>query len=191
MQRRIIVVVLTLLLVAFGAPVAGAALVGDDSDASTWVTEPIPGTVLTMQRPATWTLPGTEAIASTSSGADATALLVVANPANGDNVVVNRWDGKNAGWYENDVAFRRMAKVSAEVSDGKLLATGKRTIGGMPAYWEIETYRDPASGDAVVYAEFEIRTGVHRVLTLAINVSKQAPHARQVVENFVDGVDAT
>ena len=84
----------------------------------------------------------------------------------------------------------RQALASADSSDGKLLATGKRHIKGMPVYWSLETYTDPSVGVPVYYVEFEVRTGRDSVLTAAMNVNKDTPHARRLVMNLIKNIGA-
>jgi len=191
-RGRVVVAVALALIALSGARTVAAVPVTDESDDSTWGVEELPGQTLSMKAPEAWVthdLPsGAEA---KGSAAGAHNILNIGNPANGDNVVVNEWTGKQAGWYANRREFQQMAELSASSSNGKVLATGKRKVAGMPAYWEIETYRDPAVGNtSVLYCEFEILTGSQRVLTFAINVDKHTPHARRLVMNLIKNVDA-
>jgi hypothetical protein len=172
------------------ASVSSAMAATDDSDTATWVDEPVPGTPLTVKRPARWVVQDRTVTKQFGSATAADVHLMISNPDNGDNAVVNRFVGPDAEWYSSFGEWKQVAKASAASSKGKLLATGRRTIGGMPAYWDLETYKDPAAGVPIYFSEFEVRTGSDNVVTVAITIAKDVPHARRLVTNLIENVEA-
>jgi hypothetical protein len=187
------VVAMVLVVVPFAASV-GAAPTIDDSDSSTWVDEPAPGTPLVLKRPARWVAVVDPAELRQRTGApdvpDVEMRLMIYDPDNGDNAIVNEFTGQAAGWYSTFDEWKQTAKASAASSHGRLLDVGKRTIDGMPVLWEVETYRDPQAGVPIYYSEFEVRTGTQSVVTVALNINKDVPHARRLVMNLIDNIGA-
>ena len=171
------------------AMISSADAVTDDSDSTTWVNESVPGTPFTLRRPAHWVVnpPSTNQLDSASPG---DIRLVIANPENGDSVIVNRFVGKNGQWYPHFTDFEQAARLSAEQSEGKLLATGRRELKGTPVYWSLETFEDVNAGVPVYYVEFESPDTRKSVVTFAMNINRDTPHARRLITNLIKNIRA-
>jgi hypothetical protein len=170
---------------------AADAQARDDSDDTTWVTEVVPGTEISVRHPAAWTLAPTELLQEQVGDKETTVLLSVIDAAgNQDNFAVNRFTGTKAYWYRGLGEYKKTVKESAHFSDGKVVSVAKTKVGRMPAYRHVETYVDPTVGGKVFYGDIEIREGKGSVLTLAATISADRPHARRLVESLLDDVAA-
>ena len=173
----------------FGSGIAGAET-EDVSDDSAWVDEDVPNSAIAVAYPEGW-VHGPVADIQAQVGQQAKVLLAVGDPAadgSGDNMVVDRWTGRNASWYGNVDTYKAEIKQGAAMSDGKVLAAGKRRVGRMPAYWSIEREIDTQLGVPVLYGDLQIRENKHSVVAVFVAVAADRPYARQVVENVLHDV---
>jgi hypothetical protein len=178
------------MLCAIALP-SGVGAVEKPSDESTWTVEPISGTSMTFKRPAAWEKQSEEFREDVAKDAaeefdydvPVSSVLFV-NPRNGDNIAVAAWPLEDSGgWFSN---LREFKQYVQEQATGKVLGTGTKQIGGMPAYWGMEAYKDPDLGH-LLFGTVEIRAADDTVVTVAISVSRSA-HARRLVKSLIDSV---
>ena len=178
-------------------PMGGAvAQTADTSDDSTWVSETIPESKLSLRHPANWAVLDVESDvvqesfeAAEAMGAD--VVLSVADEIRGDGATALKAPLKKTmgRWYADFAEYKKYARASAKSSDGRMLEAGKKTIAQRPAYWHLERFLD-GPGD-MLYAEVHIRTGKDEVLTIATSVNASTPHARAIATSIIDDVQAS
>jgi hypothetical protein len=170
-----------------------------DVDTSDWVTDPVPGTTISVKHPATWTKGSSDVVQRLQAqvqgkygpaSKDVTVVLAIAHVGIGDNLTVNRFGGKTAYWYSGLGEYKKTVKYSADYSHGKLVSVAKAKVGRMPAYRHVETYVDPQAKQRIYYGEIEIRPSKDAVLDVIVNVAAATPNARRTVEAMLDGVTA-
>jgi hypothetical protein len=166
---------------------AAAASEQQEPVQTSWVTAKLPGVPLSVKYPANWVVPPN---ALENSAAKRT-LLSLADPQNGDNLVVYRYRGKLAYWYTGIRDYRDNAQQSADVSNGQLLSASKSKVGNFSAYRHVKTYMDVTVHTQIIYGEIEIRQKRGSVISLLVSLNAGGPAARQDVDAILDGITAT
>ncbi|MFN8025135.1 MAG: hypothetical protein U0W40_01910 [Acidimicrobiia bacterium] len=189
--RRGALLLLVVVALVGGAPVPGDAATTDDD----WTVEAVPGSDLRFSFPGTWQVASSEQLARLraampTEGTGIDMLLAVIDPAGAnDNISVNRYSGTDAAeWWTNFAEFRSTMELSADQSDGKVVAMGKRRVGGRPLYWSIERDPDPIVGVPMLFTEIELREAKDVVLTFSVTISTQSPHPLATTRRVIAGI---
>jgi hypothetical protein len=178
-------------VVATGTDVAVASAPADDvADDAAWTTEQVPGLDVVVRYPEGWVHAPVSELQQ-QVGTQAKVLLAAGDPdpnGTGDNVLVNRFTGRNAAWYGELADYRAEVEGAAAQHGGKVLSIGARKVAGRPAYWSVEQEIDGRLGRPVLYGDVQIRTAKHAVVTVFVTMAATGASARATVDGIVRGV---